>query len=287
MASKNSKPERDRPNVVGAEALVAKHSAVTEQGKLRLTRIHDVVFRPTRPVPHEDGHVTEVARADWDIIGGPVLQVHLTTTFPGRHRAWGLHQRSTDRLFVASGGGSRYDLRRPPRNSPTYGRVNEFTVSEEEAVRTPLMCAAPSPVPTRKCGRQMDLKDRPADDVPIGSGDFGDMSIFVRDRPGGPKTTSWRRVSRSFPCSVTAECLATSASAPTTLGRSRSGLEFFGAMLLGHECSRPSSALERRRAWRPHSSLLSGSRAMASAAFSTRCRLPHYLGLAGRSLDPD
>ena len=123
-------PKRDAPNVVGGEELVAKQSAVNEQGKLRLTPIHDLVFRPTRAVPHEDGHVTEVARASWDIIGGPVVQVHLTTTFAGRHRAWGLHQRSTDRLFVVSGlvKIAVFDGR---LDSPTYGHVNEFTVSEK------------------------------------------------------------------------------------------------------------------------------------------------------------
>ena len=117
------------PNVVGGEDLVAKQSAVNEEGRLRLTPIHDLLFRPTRPVPHEDGHVTEVARASWDVIGGAVVQVHITTTLPGRHRAWGLHQRSTDRLFVVSGlvKIAVFDGR---LDSPTCGRVNEFTVSE-------------------------------------------------------------------------------------------------------------------------------------------------------------
>ena len=110
------------PNVVGGKELVAKQSAVNEQGKLRLTPIHDLVFRPTRPVPHEDGHVTEVARASWDIIGGPVVQVHLTTTFAGRHRAWGLHQRSTDRLFVVSGLGQDRRFRRPSRFANLWPR---------------------------------------------------------------------------------------------------------------------------------------------------------------------
>jgi dTDP-4-dehydrorhamnose 3,5-epimerase len=118
------------PHVVGGKELVAKQSAVNEHGKLKLTRIHDVVFRPTRPVPHEDGHVTEVARASWDIIGGPVVQVHVTTTLPGRMRAWGLHQRSTDRLFVVSGLVKIvvFDGR---LDSPTYGCLNAFSVSEK------------------------------------------------------------------------------------------------------------------------------------------------------------
>src|SRR5258705_4232829 len=91
------------PNVVGGPELVAKQSAVDEQGKLKRTPIHDVVFRPTRPVPHEDGHVTEVARASWEILSKPIVQIHITTTLPGRICAWGLHQFSMDRLFVVSG----------------------------------------------------------------------------------------------------------------------------------------------------------------------------------------
>jgi dTDP-4-dehydrorhamnose 3,5-epimerase len=126
----NTKPKNNWPNVIGGEELVAKHSAVNEKGSLNLTPIHDLLFRPTRPVPHEDGHVIEVARASWDVISGPVVQVHQTTTFPGRTRAWGLHQRSTDRLFVATGLVKMvvFDGR---LESPTYGFINEFTVSEK------------------------------------------------------------------------------------------------------------------------------------------------------------
>jgi dTDP-4-dehydrorhamnose 3,5-epimerase len=80
-------------------------------------------------VPHEDGVVTEVARHDWDAIDLPIVQVHVTTTQPGRIRAWGLHRRSTDRLFVVSGLVSFvvFDGR---LDSPTLGALNEFKVSE-------------------------------------------------------------------------------------------------------------------------------------------------------------
>jgi dTDP-4-dehydrorhamnose 3,5-epimerase len=48
---------------------------------------------------------------------------------PGRHRAWGLHRFSTDRLFVARGlvKIAVYDGR---TDSPTFGYVNEFTLSD-------------------------------------------------------------------------------------------------------------------------------------------------------------
>jgi hypothetical protein len=77
------------PNVIGIEELLAKKSAVYQAGNLRNQSIDGVIFRPTRPVPHEDGHVTEVARASWEILRTPVVQVHLTTTFPGRVRGSG------------------------------------------------------------------------------------------------------------------------------------------------------------------------------------------------------
>ena len=65
-----------------------------------------------------------------EITGNPIVQVHITTTFVGRIRAWGLHQRSSDRLFVVSGLVKIvvYDGR---RDSPTFGVINEFTVSEK------------------------------------------------------------------------------------------------------------------------------------------------------------
>ena len=75
------------PNVIGVDELLSKKSAVDQSGNLRNQPIDGVIFRPTRPVPHEDGHVTEVARASWEILQAPVVQVHITTTFPGRVRA--------------------------------------------------------------------------------------------------------------------------------------------------------------------------------------------------------
>jgi dTDP-4-dehydrorhamnose 3,5-epimerase len=121
---------RDLPDVVGAEQLQAKHSAVDVAGNLQELRVAGVEFGPTRPVPHEDGHVTEVARASWEMLKSPLVQVHITTTFAGRVRAWGLHPLGTDRLFVVSGLVKLvvYDGR---NGSPTFGRWNEFVVSEK------------------------------------------------------------------------------------------------------------------------------------------------------------
>ena len=118
------------PNVIGVDELLAKKSAVDQFGSLRNQPVDGLIFRPTRPVPHEDGHVTEVARASWEILPAPIVQVHITTTFPGRVRAWGLHPLGTDRLFVVSGLVKIvvFDGRNA---SPTRGSLNEFVVSEK------------------------------------------------------------------------------------------------------------------------------------------------------------
>ena len=119
----------DEPRIAGYDALVPKQSAVDATGALRQDPIEGLRYRPARPVPHEDGIVAEVARAVWPEIDLPIVQVHITTTLPGRVRAWGLHQASTDRLFVVHGLVSVvvYDGR---EDSPTYKCLNEFRLSE-------------------------------------------------------------------------------------------------------------------------------------------------------------
>jgi len=115
--------------ILGQAELAGKQSAVDEHGTLRAAPIEGVCFRPTRAVPHEDGYLTEVARANWDVLESPIVQVHVTTTFPDRIRAWGIHRAVTDRLFVVSGLVKIvvFDGR---EESSTFGRINEFHVGE-------------------------------------------------------------------------------------------------------------------------------------------------------------
>jgi dTDP-4-dehydrorhamnose 3,5-epimerase len=119
----------DASDITGRDVLAAKSSAVDGEGRWRAEPIEGLHFRPTRPIPHEDGTLAEVARRSWPEIDQEIVQVHVTTTEPGRIRAWGLHQASTDRLFVVSGLVSFvvFDGR---KGSPTHGALNEFKVSE-------------------------------------------------------------------------------------------------------------------------------------------------------------
>ncbi len=116
----------DTVDVIDGFADAGRRVALTTaQGALRLELIEGVSYRLTRPVSHHHGHLTEVLRADWDVAEAPLVQVTLTTTFPGRVRAWGVHLATTDRLFAASGSLCIvcYDAR---RSSSTFGAVNEF-----------------------------------------------------------------------------------------------------------------------------------------------------------------
>lgn len=133
-------PRLEMPDVTGAHQLQAKHSAVARDGSHRESLLDGVVLRRTRPVPHEDGHLTEVARTDWAELVNPIVQVHVTTTLAGRVRAWGLHQRSTDRLFVVSGT-VKIVLFDGRTDAPTHGQFNEFVVSERAPV---LLCIPPN-----------------------------------------------------------------------------------------------------------------------------------------------
>jgi dTDP-4-dehydrorhamnose 3,5-epimerase len=117
-------------DIIGMDELVAKQSAVNAAGKSRAASVPGVEFRPTRPVPHDHGVVTEIARASWNIIKAPITQVHQTTTLPGRVRAWSIHQKGTDRLFVVSGL-IKFAVFDGRQDSKTFGSVTEMIVSEK------------------------------------------------------------------------------------------------------------------------------------------------------------
>ena len=55
-------------NIKGHSVLVAKRSAVDSSGALRVEPIDGLKLRLTRPVPHEDGHLIEIARQGWEIL---------------------------------------------------------------------------------------------------------------------------------------------------------------------------------------------------------------------------
>ena len=116
-------------SVDGFDAAARRVSYTTSSGVPRIQPIEGVALRLVRPASHPHGHLTEVFREDWGVTDAPLVQVTFTTTFPGRVRAWGLHEFTTDRLFAATGSLCIvcYDGR---QGSPTYGASNEFFLGE-------------------------------------------------------------------------------------------------------------------------------------------------------------
>ena len=125
LPARARKDAADLDLVDGFDVASRRVSHTNAQGALRIDPIDGVTYRLTRPVSHHHGHLTEILREDWGVTDAPLVQVTLTTTFPGRVRAWGLHANTTDRLFAASGSLCIvcYDGR---RMSGTFGAVNEF-----------------------------------------------------------------------------------------------------------------------------------------------------------------
>jgi dTDP-4-dehydrorhamnose 3,5-epimerase len=90
-------------DVEGFTSASPRQSLTTGAGALRVDPIDGVRYRLARPVSHHHGHLTEAFRADWGLTDAPVVQVNVTTTFPGRVRAWGIHRLTVDRWFAATG----------------------------------------------------------------------------------------------------------------------------------------------------------------------------------------
>lgn len=115
----------DLDRIEGASSAVKMKAMTTADGAPLMTPIDGVMFRPARAVSHDRGYLTEVYRTDWDLTDLPVVQVNMTTTYPGQIRGWGLHRCTVDRLFAATGSlcivviDGRTD-------SPTFGAVNQF-----------------------------------------------------------------------------------------------------------------------------------------------------------------
>ena len=110
--------------------LLKDTQSITADWDLRnQTLISGVAGVEVKNVLKNNGHLTEIYRRDWLLDSQPVDQVFQVVLRPGNLSAWHLHQTTTDRLFV-SFGTIKIVLFDPRPDSPTYGLLNEFRVSE-------------------------------------------------------------------------------------------------------------------------------------------------------------
>ena len=119
------------PDVVGSAALTAKQSAVDAEGEYAgAADRRGPCSGQTRPVPHEDGHVTEVARAELGDTGSPRRWCRCTSRrrLPGRVRAWGAAPGEHHPLLLVSGAGELVSFD-GERSWPRSARSTKSTVS--------------------------------------------------------------------------------------------------------------------------------------------------------------
>jgi dTDP-4-dehydrorhamnose 3,5-epimerase len=91
--------------------------------------IAGVHVREVLHVPRDHGIITEIYRPEWDPTGLPVVHAYQSRLFPGAIGAWSCHAVNIDRLFVNQSLVKvvLYDAR---KDSPTYGRINEFHIGD-------------------------------------------------------------------------------------------------------------------------------------------------------------
>jgi len=138
---------RDETNASDA-GFTAEHGALpgATRDRQSITRdwmplqkpIDGVVVREVRNVPKDNGYLTEIWRADWQL-DGAVAQVFQALLAPGAVSAWHAHRHATDRLF-ANHGLIKVVLFDARRDSATAGRVNVFRCGD---VRPQLVVVPP------------------------------------------------------------------------------------------------------------------------------------------------
>lgn len=91
---------------------------------MTVTLIQGVKIKKLKVIPDERGRLMEMLRSD-DELFIKFGQVYLTTAYPGVVKAWHYHKIQTDHFVVVQGMMKivLYDSR---KDSPTFGKINEF-----------------------------------------------------------------------------------------------------------------------------------------------------------------
>ncbi|MFH1836941.1 MAG: dTDP-4-dehydrorhamnose 3,5-epimerase family protein [Candidatus Omnitrophota bacterium] len=92
--------------------------------------IDGVKIKKLKVIPDERGRLMEILRKDDDLFK-EFGQVYMTTAFPGVVKAWHYHKKQTDN-FTCIKGKMRLGLYDARKDSPTFGEVQEYTLSLEE-----------------------------------------------------------------------------------------------------------------------------------------------------------
>jgi len=89
--------------------------------------IRDVEVKKLKLIPDERGRLMEILRSDEEMFQ-KFGQVYMTTAYPGAIKAWHYHKKQDD-YFTCISGAMKLVLYDARKTSPTYGEVDDFTVS--------------------------------------------------------------------------------------------------------------------------------------------------------------
>jgi len=98
---------------------------VDAEGRSVADLIAGVVVKPLTTIPDHRGTVCEIYRPERGIHPDPLVFVYQFTIRPGQIKAWQMHRKQDDRLFL-SAGTVRVVLYDDRADSPTAGMLNEL-----------------------------------------------------------------------------------------------------------------------------------------------------------------
>lgn len=112
---------------------------VTPDGVSVSPLIDGVVIQRVPPQEDERGEVVEIWNRTWPGLDDSVVHVYQVSTRPGQVRAWTMHKRQDDRLYV-SRGRLRFGLYDGREDSPTRGMLSVFTLSDHQRAMVRIPC---------------------------------------------------------------------------------------------------------------------------------------------------
>ena len=102
--------------------------------------IDGVQVKDLKVIPDGRGRLMEMLRSD-DPLFNQFGQVYMTTVYPGAVKGWHYHKKQVDH-FVCVSGMAKIVLYDQRKQSPTFGKINEFFIG----VHRPLLIEIPTEV---------------------------------------------------------------------------------------------------------------------------------------------
>ena len=101
------------------------HPTVDERGRELGSRLEGVVLKRLTPLADHRGSLTQVIDTRDSFWSEPIVYAYAFTIRPGRIKGWGMHERQTDRYFVAVGN-VRVVLYDGRADSGSQGDIEQF-----------------------------------------------------------------------------------------------------------------------------------------------------------------